>query len=160
MRLGLLLMRLLGRNDPLEGVYDHYAVALHRLALGEGEAVLRRFEARLLLELGYGLILDHDAGGEAIDPVRRYRYSLEHGPLDLEEEADELDLIVHGRTLLGVASGELDEGSLGEAKRLMRAALAPHLGDRPLKSRELFLAMYGGKRTSNAKAQRREGRKG
>lgn len=145
-----LLMRLIGRGDPLDELYDHYALALHRLALGEGESVLRRFEVELLQQLGYGLILDHDAAtGEAIEVERRYRYSLEQGPLALDfEGGDEIDLIVHGRTLLGLESGELEGASVGEAKRLMRAALAPHLGDRPLKSRELFLAMYGAKKST------------
>ncbi|GAB6041630.1 DNA repair protein RecO [Endothiovibrio diazotrophicus] len=153
-----LLIRLVGRNDPMERLYGQYTLALHRLALGEGEAALRLFEAELLQEVGYGLILDHDGVGEPIVAERRYCYSLESGPVAVEAVSDDLPgPRLHGATLTGLANGELDTRGLTEAKRLMRVALAPHLGDRPLKSRELFLSMYGnGKaRTSNAKAQRR-----
>ena len=150
-----LLMRLVERNDPQEALYNHYAAALHRLALIEegaegSEGVLRRFEVELLQQLGYGLILNHDAvSGEPIEPERRYRYSLEQGPLpEAGDEHDELDLMILGRTLIGLGSGELDREGLAEAKRLMRAALAPHLGNRPLKSRELFVAMYGNRKLS------------
>lgn len=46
---------------------------------------------------------------------------------------------VSGRTMLALASLELDEPEiLQEAKTLMRQILRVHLGDRPLKSRELF----------------------
>ena len=46
---------------------------------------------------------------------------------------------MYGRTLLGLANGELtDRDVLAQAKHLMRAALAPHLGERPLHSRQLY----------------------
>ncbi len=46
---------------------------------------------------------------------------------------------LRGTTLLALIREEFDEpAALREAKTLMRAALARHLGDRPLMSRELF----------------------
>jgi DNA repair protein RecO (recombination protein O) len=48
-------------------------------------------------------------------------------------------IAVHGASLLALACECLeDEAVLGEAKRLMRALLARHLGGRPLTSRDLF----------------------
>ncbi len=44
-----------------------------------------------------------------------------------------------GASLVAMARGELTEpGVLQDSKRLMRAALGLYLGDKPLKSRELF----------------------
>ena len=49
------------------------------------------------------------------------------------------DIGVCGETLLGLAKGECMSGtSVREARELMRSLLEPHLGPRPLKSRELF----------------------
>jgi DNA repair protein RecO (recombination protein O) len=46
---------------------------------------------------------------------------------------------VSGETLLRLAAGRPLDGSMArEAKALTRRLLAPYLGDRPLKSRELF----------------------
>src|SRR5690606_42112958 len=45
-----------------------------------------------------------------------------------------------GRDLLALAEADWSQPStLSTAKRLMRQALAPHLGGRPLVSRELFM---------------------
>src|SRR5919108_1527367 len=49
-----LLLRLLPRDDPHELLFDHYQDALTRLSLaGDASSVLRAFEKRLLVELGY-----------------------------------------------------------------------------------------------------------
>ncbi|MNY62351.1 DNA repair protein RecO [compost metagenome] len=48
--------------------------------------------------------------------------------------------LFHGRELLALAEADWTvPGALAAAKRLMRQALAPHLGGRPLVSRELFI---------------------
>jgi DNA repair protein RecO (recombination protein O) len=54
-----LLLRLLSRHDPYPALFDAYQQALARLVEHE-ELALRCFEKRLLTELGYGLLLDHD----------------------------------------------------------------------------------------------------
>ena len=49
--------------------------------------------------------------------------------------------LVSGRTLIALAGGRLGRGDArerAEARHLMRAILAPHLGPRPLGSRQLF----------------------
>ena len=57
-----LVLRLLPREDPHEALFDAYSEALARLSAGEPfDAVLRSFEKRLLAELGYAPVFDHDA---------------------------------------------------------------------------------------------------
>jgi DNA repair protein RecO (recombination protein O) len=135
-----LLLRLLPRHDPHPVLFDRYGGTLEDLRRAASyERALRLFERSLLEELGYGLALDCDAEtGDAIVPERLYRYELERGPVAVPSGVHSA-LVVRGATLLGLARGELEEeGVLQEAKRLMRAALALYLGDRPLRSRELF----------------------
>ncbi len=134
-----LLLRLLHRGDAHPELYAVYCQTLALLGRGEDEeAVLRRFERLLLQEIGYGLQLEHAAdSGDPIMAGRRYDYLPERGPVPLVGEPR--GVAVHGETLLALARDAcLDERCRREAKRLMRAALAVHLGDRPLKSRELY----------------------
>jgi DNA repair protein RecO (recombination protein O) len=136
-----LLLRLLQRNDPHTGLYAAYRATLRELAGGERsavEAVLRLFEKRLLQELGYGLLLEHTADtGRPVQASERYSYEIERGPVAYNERAT--GVTVHGSTLLALAAGALrEETSLRESKKLMRAVLAHYLGDKPLRSRELF----------------------
>lgn len=137
-----LIQRLLPRDDSHPELFVAYVNALNGLAAasdGEAEeAVLRLFERDLLEAIGYGLSLERDAAtGDAIDAATHYFYRLDAGPCT---EDDGRSPRVSGATLLALARSELsDPGLLREAKQLMRAALAPHLGDRPLKSRTLFL---------------------
>jgi DNA repair protein RecO (recombination protein O) len=139
-----LLMRLLHRHDPHESLYDHYHRALEGLCdPSSHESVLRIFEKRLLSELGYGLLLERDSGDRLpIDPDAVYDYIPERGPqrVRFPELVGRVQGVrLHGRSLLALAAEELSEGAtLREVKALMRAALAPHLGDRPLHSRRLF----------------------
>jgi DNA repair protein RecO (recombination protein O) len=138
-----LLMRLLQRLDPHPELYAAYAEALAGLQT-EAQRPLRRFEMQLLESLGYGLLLDHEAdNGEPVHAEVEYVYTLESGPVRCSgTEAGGLRL--SGRSLLSLAAGELaDAQSLADAKRLLRAALALYLGDRGLKTREVFAAITG-----------------
>ena len=137
-----LLLKLLPRNDPHPDLFDDYRRAL--AAFGEEgralDGVLRTFEKRLLDALGYGPTLDRAVDtGAPVSPDRRYRYVPERGPVEAAGAED--GPVVSGRTLLALAGGRLDGGGdleRAEARRLMRAILAPHLGPRPLGSRALF----------------------
>lgn len=138
-----LLIRLLHRHDPHESLYDQYRATVFALgAEGANEAVLRVFERRLLADLGYGLVLDHDVSDKLpIEADVFYDYMPDHGPVRLRHpEFDGVrGVCVRGATLLALATDSLDTpAGLREAKRLMRAALGRHLGDKPLHSRRLF----------------------
>jgi DNA repair protein RecO (recombination protein O) len=139
-----LLLRLLHRHDPHEALFDRYRAALEGLRDGRlDESVLRIFEKHLLSEVGYGLLLEHESGTrDPIDPAAIYDYVPERGA----ERVRHPDLLPHlrgvrvrGASLLSLAAERLDDrAALRDAKALMRAALAPHLGDQPLQSRRLF----------------------
>lgn len=135
-----LLMRLLARHDPHPELFGHYRRSLQRLAAGERlEQVLRGFELSLLEEAGYGLQLEADAdSGEALCADTLYDYHLESGPVALAG-GDDSGFAFRGASLIAMARGELhDDAVLADARRLLRAALALYLGDKPLMSRELF----------------------
>ena len=135
-----LLVRLLARQDPHPELYALYQLSLRRLAAEpELEPVLRLFEKRVLEEIGYGLLLDAEAEhGVAVHPQHWYDYHLEGGPVRVAD-ADAPGFVFCGSSLLAVAREEFSDATvLHDAKRLMRAALALYLGDKPLRSRELF----------------------
>jgi len=132
-----LLMRLLHRFDPHPHLFDYYVAALEQLVtVDKEEYVLRLFEKRLLDEIGYGLLF-HDV--DAIVAEHYYRFESNQGLIPLGSEAGGLQNVFSGRTLLALVNEDLDAQELNAAKRLMRLALNDLLGDKPLKTRELFL---------------------
>jgi len=139
-----LLIKLLPRHDPHPALYDAYATLVARLhdPVAEPGRVLRIFEKRLLEELGWGLDLVHDAvTGAPIEPHRAYRYRIDGGAEALDGVAEGA-LVFAGTSLLSLAREELaDPQSLADARRLLRAALDQSLDGRPLRTREVMLAM-------------------
>lgn len=134
-----LLQRLLHRHDPHERLFEQFSQALNQLPdSATPEPVLRLFEKRLLEEIGYGLVLEHEAdSGAVIAPASRYRYLSERGPMPYTPGGEGIP--VHGSTLLALSVERLEDTTvLQEAKQLLRALLARQLGDRPLASRDLF----------------------
>ena len=91
--------------------------------------------------------LESDAGnGTPLEPLRSYRYRIDGGPEVIDGVA-EGTLIFSGASLLSLAREELgDERSLADARRLLRAALDQCLEGRPLRTREVLIAMraHGG----------------
>jgi DNA repair protein RecO (recombination protein O) len=145
-----LLLRLLHRHDPHERLFVLYSDALTRLGNNEAqEPVLRHFEKRLLDEIGYGLVLDHDVGDNSpLQPEALYDYRVDSGPRRLvnpELRTSVEGLCIRGSTLLALARDRIDADPvvLREAKQLMRMALDSHLGDRPLHTRTLFRSIMG-----------------
>ncbi len=137
-----LVQRLLHRSDPAPGLYRAYCEGLTGLAGEESlDRCLRAFELQMLMELGYGLLLDRTADtDEPVEPDGVYEYHVEQGPV-VARSANP-DLTLKGSTLLKLHQGaHLDAAQNREAKRLMRRVLAHYLGNRPLKSRELFQAL-------------------
>lgn len=133
-----LVIRLLPAEDPHPALFDHYLATLPLLAAGRPlEPLLRAFEWRLLDELGYGFSLDSDIVGQPVAPDGLYRLLPDSG---LEPVGSLQPGLFHGADLLAMAEADWSApGALAAAKRLMRQALAPHLGGRPLVSRELFM---------------------
>lgn len=129
-----LVMRLLPRNAPSPALFWRYALCLNQLADEAGLAwTLRCFERDLLEALGYGLRLDVDAlAGAPIDAEAHYRYEHDRGAIPARKGSADT---VSGAALLALAGDDRPPlRLLVELRRLMRAAIACHLGGRELRS--------------------------
>ncbi|MCG7548270.1 DNA repair protein RecO C-terminal domain-containing protein [Pseudoalteromonas sp. Of7M-16] len=148
--------RIIPINEPLDHVFCLYQDHLKRLySDGDNglaikvnsqqpkkpknseqiEEILRTYEFKLLYELGVGVEFDYDAFGTPIDEGSYYQFVREVGFCPSED----IHRSFSGKTLLAIAHG--DYGSVvsrRQAKALSRYLLKPLLGNKPLKSRELF----------------------
>ena len=133
-----LLVRLLQKEDAYPKLFYLYQDTLQ--ALEEGHAIemtLRKFEKNMLAILGYGLPISRDAKtGFPIDADKYYDYYPQHGfRCQLQPNAQSF----LGNDLMAMANDCFESESVLQAsKRLMRMALAPLLGDKPLQSRSFF----------------------
>ena len=143
-----LIQKLLARDDSHEALFDAYLAALALLAEDSPAApVLRHFEVVLLREAGYAMRLAQTATGEAIEPMSRYRYVPEHGPVRIETgdprprtRADDDDAVVLGQTLLDIEAGDYaDPDTLAQSKMLTRFILQHHLSGQVLHTRQMML---------------------
>ena len=134
-----LMLKLLPRDDPHEQLFCHYQDTLQELArCSDYGSVLRRFETRLLKELGYALSFEHDVeSGEAVQPDWLYHYVIERGPVRHEGQRNGLQLT--GKTLLDMAADDYrDPVTQQQSKTLMRAIINHYLGDQTLHTRQLL----------------------
>jgi DNA repair protein RecO (recombination protein O) len=139
-----LLLKLLPREDPHPLLWTAYASALQALTENANpaaqSATLRRFELRLLAELGYALALTHDVDtGAPIEAARRYHYAFDRGPrLFAAEPHAQSGPVVRGATLIALATEQYPDGEVAsEAKRLMRGVLDHYLEERRIFSRRV-----------------------
>ena len=135
-----LLSRLLPEAEKHQKVFDgywHYLIMINEQSDAEKEYSLRLFENLLLEELGYGLEFNKDSTGSPIDSELEYQFQ-EH-----EGFVAKVDGNIPGEVLLVVNDDDNDRLSVGHLailKKLNRKRLRSILGERPLKSRELFFA--------------------
>ena len=135
-----LLIRLMGKYDPIPAVFDAYGPVIHRIAMGaEAGPALRQFELLLLRELGYGITFDWEAHtGEPVRADNWYHYVPDEGFHRIAEPRSDA-YSVRGEDLILIAEGKFTEPGIdASAKRIIRRSLAALLGDRKLMSRELF----------------------
>lgn len=163
MYLNELLMRLLQAQEAHPAIYRLYQQALIRLQQQDSlEGCLRRFEFSLLQELGYAWDLSVDAvSGARLQADQCYLFDPGHGYESMQAPEDRWPpVLFRGDELLqfaadmtaaetadtvsgadnSVTGSALADGARNAAKRLMRQALQPHLGTKPLLSRSLFAA--------------------
>jgi DNA repair protein RecO (recombination protein O) len=135
-----LLLKLTERRDPHPEIFVSYAACMQALCDGEvEEPTLRRFEKRLLNELGYGLELSQTGDGRPVEEDKYYRFALQSGPQLCVAEAPGA---VYGRSLADLQAESFEDArSLRDAKRVLRAAIDVCLDGRALKSREVMLAL-------------------
>ena len=138
-----LLLRLLPREDAHESLFSYYASALHTLTSETDLATaLRRFELKLLQEMGYAVPLLQDESDIAIEANKIYRYEAEYGACDLNATKNGVQL--SGKTLLDMARDDYaNVVTQSQSKQLMRYLLAHYLGDKPLHTRQLLIDLQG-----------------
>jgi DNA repair protein RecO (recombination protein O) len=165
-----LLLKLTHRDDPHEGLFVAYDTAIAELrrisrrtgdrplvppggtsglspvvaepATGtrELETTLRRFELRMLQELGYAVELAREAGsGAPIDAASDYWYVVERGPVRAEREGAPANAVrLRGLTLIDLERGRLeDAATVAQAKQLMRLLINHSLNGQELATRAL-----------------------
>ncbi|SDI99787.1 DNA replication and repair protein RecO [Ferrimonas sediminum] len=130
-----LTVRLLSELQECPSLYQGYHQSLLTLAMADSnEAVLRYFEWMLLDYLGVAPLLGQDACGEPLHADGRYSLVAEQGFMPVAGDRGYL-----GAMLLALQQQQLsDPLHLQQAKHLARTLLKPLLGNKPLRSRELF----------------------
>ncbi len=150
-----LLIRLLGSDNDSQTVFD-----LYQITLGELEQchlsldnILRLFEIQLLSELGYHPNLTEDIQTRlTVEKTKNYYFDPLSGPYQVETLYAKNSLFFSGKSLLAISQLDFSEPSvLKESKLLLRMILLSHLGDSPLKSREVYKQMYANKKIRNGK---------
>lgn len=139
MYLNELLNRLLPKEVPHPELFNCYQQSLKWLASGgDIEPCLRQFELMLLDDMGYGIDLTQEyENGKTVETDIDYCLVLENGIRRIDKSAKGTNRF-SGEALLQVSNNDWTPNSLQCAKRITRMALAPLLGSKPLKSRELF----------------------
>lgn len=134
-----LVSRVLQQEMSFSALFFDYLCCVQSLAASSGspEPALRRFELALLQHLGYGVDFLHCVGsGQEISDDMSYSYREEKGFI--------ASLVINNRSFTGRQLRALyqrefpDQDVLRAAKRFTRLALKPYIGNRPLKSQELF----------------------
>ena len=137
-----LLLRLLAREDAHEMLFDDYGLTLKALAAGPSDSanILRRFELRLLQQLGYAVPLTHNIKDEAVLAEAQYFYVPEMGPVSLQHDYQENGVQLSGKTLLDMDKDDYaDVQTQQQSKQLMRLLISHYLGDKPLHTRQLLM---------------------
>jgi DNA repair protein RecO (recombination protein O) len=146
-----LLLKLTHRDDPHEGLFGAYDEAITRLrevsraapqSARDLEPVLRRFELKLLQELGYAVELTREsATHEPIRAEREYWYVVERGPVagaGPEAPAPANAVRLRGQTLIDLARGCFgDSDTAAQSKQLMRLLIHHSLNGQELATRAL-----------------------
>ena len=137
-----LLLRLLPREDPHDELFEYYGETLRTLShSAEHATTLRRFELKLLQEMGYAVPLLSDENNSEIDAERSYLYIPERGACEVKaQNAYQNGVQLLGKTLINMAGDDYSEPhTQQQSKQLMRLLLAYYLGDKPLHTRQLLI---------------------
>lgn len=127
-----LLVRLLVREDPLEGLFGSYVEVLKSLAQGEGshEVALRSFELDLMTALGYGLPESDEPwywDGEELKPLRD-RF------IDVKQH-----ILISTEMIEKLRQRDFSEAdTLAFAKKLLRPMITHYVGEKPLNTRRIL----------------------
>ena len=135
-----LLVNLLHEHDPHFNLFNVYKEVLLEM-LGEKsiEHILRKFEMKLLNEIGYGIDFFKDAQtGDDIIEENLYRFLPNLG----FEEVDESNVAktFFGKNIIRIGKMQFDSTEvLSDSRLILRATIANKLGNYKLKSRSLLM---------------------
>ena len=133
-----LLIRALRPGEAAPNLFESYRATLGRLASeADLEPPLRVFEKRLLFELGYAPTFDIESlsGAEVVDDGA-YVFAEEEG---FRLAVAPTRSTFPGWVLKDIARDRYESVDVRRAAKLiLRRALKPHLGPRPVAARELF----------------------
>lgn len=133
-----LLSRGLAKEESMKHLFDSYRQTLAALVGEPIEPTLRQFEWSMLQELGFGIDFYHDClSGEEIKQEKRYIFVPEQGFIPVLDGQSEKRSF-SGEVLYNLRDGIWDKAALKMAKYLFRIGLKSVIGDKPLKSKELF----------------------
>ena len=133
-----LIQRLLPEGDEHSEIFESYWAYINNISTldsNEKEYKLRIFENQLLQDLGYGLDFDDDINGNTINKDFKYDF-IEHQGFVINGNG-----VISGSTLLHLSNSNepiTNSKELSILKKMNRKRLKSLLGDKPLKSKELF----------------------
>ena len=133
-----LILRLLPENDEYSEIFHAYwnfLSNLKSLNSNEKEYALRDFENQMLEDLGYGIDFSSDIHDEPINENLNYEF-IEHQGFSTSDNG-----LIPGKILVNLLRREnivTDTNELSILKKMNRKRLKSLLGDKPLKSKELF----------------------
>ncbi|MFT6267699.1 MAG: DNA repair protein RecO (recombination protein O) [Alphaproteobacteria bacterium] len=141
-----ILSRALPEAEPIAEVFTHYEKTLRLIVNVENnelsvfEPILREFELTLLLALGYLPDFSYDAtSGDRITELEYYAFDPQTGFSNCHPQAKRA---IKGEYILAIAQGNYghtSEAAIKQAaKYICRIALVEVIGEKPIKSRELF----------------------
>ncbi len=140
-----LLYRLLKSSEEFSDVFRQYQQLvefLPNLTTNNKHWVLRLFENTLLKELGFGIAYDVDSENNKIVENKKYIYQENVGFVIAEKGlfSGEMLLYLNENLLNNYSNFSCpDSILLKQCRNLFRSRLATLLGDKPLKTRELFV---------------------
>tara|TARA_B100000497_G_C7533113_1_gene323192 strand:- start:68 stop:754 length:687 start_codon:yes stop_codon:yes gene_type:complete len=133
-----LIQRLLPEGDEHSEIFESYWAYIKNISTldsNEKEYKLRIFENQLLKDLGYGLDFEDDINGNTINKDFQYDF-IEHQGFSFNGNG-----VISGSTLLHLSNSNepiTNSNELSILKKMNRKRLKSLLGDKPLKSKELF----------------------
>ncbi len=133
-----LVLLLLQKHDPYEQIFLAYQEALVNLSDASNlEIPLRKFEKKLLKELGYALDLAVDQQNVPIKAENYYRYSSGYGLFpDINREG------LSGADILAFLQDDYSNpSSIHAARKITRQALSHLLIGKKLKTRDYYLQL-------------------
>lgn len=143
-----ILLRLCPIEEPMPETFQQYHITIAAL---QGliahpqpgtflKQILRQFEHVLLEELGYGLSFDVDAQQQPIQSQQLYQFHLNEGFVTVAHHSSATLSGEQILTMCGYVKGDdFNTVQLQLLSKLYRQLIAALLGDRPLKSRQLWI---------------------